>query len=745
MPIMKKIIFLLTLFSCYIAFCQGVETNTFNFDLENQTAGEDLPDNWFTWGKGDYIVKIDNAIVQKGKTSLSITSPEKKESFGCAVIKVPADYSGEVIELKGYIKTEDVKDGYAGLIMRIDGKDGVLEFDNMRNNGIKGTTGWKQYSIQLPLPSKAKSIYIGAIHTGTGKIWADNFEIYIDDTNILIAKPTQKVLSKAEMDTEFNKGSNITSVPLDAKSIKNIELLGKVWGYLKYYHPAVATNNLNWDYELFRVMPKILNAKTEQQRDEVLLTWVTSLGDFKVKTQKPLPANQVKFNPDFGWIDALGNAQLKAQLYKIKDAERTDENEYVSFAPSVRNTLYDNENSYAEMTYPDAGFRLLSLYRYWNIINYFFPYKNLIGEDWNNVLTEFIPKFVNVKNETEYQLVCLEIIARIHDTHANMWASYDGVNKFWGVNHAPVAITFTEGQPVVTDFLDNELGPKTGLQKGDVITSINNKPISDIIKNSLKYLPASNYETQLRDLSAKILSSNDNTLHITYLRGKEKREATINAYSQDKIDIYKAYREKAKDTCFKMLSPKIAYLYPGTIKSSYLPEIMEAAKNTDALIIDLRCYPSDFIVFSLGEYLMPKSTPFVKFTTTDLLNPGAFTYKETLSVGDTNNDTYKGKIIILVNETTQSQAEYTTMAFRVAPNAMVIGSVTAGADGNLSRFTLPGNIKTAMSGIGVYYPDGKETQRVGIVPDITIKPSIEGVRQNKDEILDKAIAIINTK
>jgi len=40
--------------------------------------------------------------------------------------------------------------------------------------------------------------------------------------------------------------------------------------------------------------------------------------------------------------------------------------------------------------------------------------------------------------------------------------------------------------------------------------------------------------------------------------------------------------------------------------------------------------------------------------------------------------------VILVDERTQSQAEYTTMALRTAPGAIVMGSQTAGADGNVS-------------------------------------------------------------
>jgi len=85
------------------------------------------------------------------------------------------------------------------------------------------------------------------------------------------------------------------------------------------------------------------------------------------------------------------------------------------------------------------------------------------------------------------------------------------------------------------------------------------------------------------------------------------------------------------------------------------------------------------------------------------------------------------------------------MALRVAPNATVVGSTTAGADGNVSQFSLPGGINTMISGIGVYYPDGKETQRIGMIPDIVIKPTIKGIKQDRDELIEKAIELINKK
>ena len=48
------------------------------------------------------------------------------------------------------------------------------------------------------------------------------------------------------------------------------------------------------------------------------------------------------------------------------------------------------------------------------------------------------------------------------------------------------------------------------------------------------------------------------------------------------------------------------------------------------------------------------------------------------------------------------------------------------------------------SGIGVFYPDRKETQRIGIIPDTKVRPTILGMTQGKDEVLDRAIKFIKT-
>ena len=739
---------ILITFSVFTVFSQ-TETSApeFNFGFEKVSPNEKLPDKWAQFG-GGYNLKIDNSEKKSGNNSVLIESPAAKaeNSFGAVSYTFPANYEGKEIELRGFLKFKDVSEGFAGLWLRIDGDSGALQFDNMQSRALNGSADWTQYSIKLPLPAEGTRIVIGALLTGKGQLWVDDLQVLIDGKDIKEAKIRPPVEYKAKKDKEFDNGSRIEAVKLTDSKTEDLAVLGKVWGFLKYYHPAVATGDYNWDYELFRILPKVLESKNQTERNAVLSSWVESLGAFETGEPEKPAGEKVKLSPDLSWINnrAVGD-KLAEQLNRVRNAKRQNKHYYIGLFPGVGNPQFKNEEAYNSMKYPDTGYRLLGLFRYWNIIQYYFPNKHLIEENWHNVLTEFIPEFVNAPHELEYKKAALALIGRIHDTHANIWGRDETLEKFRGLNSAAVAVTFVEEKAVVTKIWDQALAEKAGLKIGDVIETINNRKVSDIVKERLDLTPASNYPTKLRDIARYLLQTNENSFRIKFKRENVTKEIELEAYPKDKLKVNFGEMFSKPIPAFKLIAPDIAYLYPGSLKQGEIAQIIPEIAKTKGLIIDLRSYPSDFIVFSLGEYLMPKPTSFVKFSSGSVTTPGFFTFTEELKVGKENSDHYKGKVVILINETTQSQAEYTTMAFRKAPRATVIGSTTAGADGNVSQFFLPGGISTMISGIGVYYPDGKETQRIGIVPDIVVKPTIKGIRQGKDEPLEKAIEIINAK
>jgi C-terminal processing protease CtpA/Prc len=748
---MKKFISLL-ITACFIlnSFAQ------YNLGFEEMIADSGKLVTWNIKSGPTYsgpVLNIDKEIKHGGNQSLSI---ERKKTdtatqFTPVSIFIPAQFNGYKISISGWLKTENVS-GYAELWFRTDNEDKkLLSLINYPHGRLKGTTDWTKYDTTINLPEDAHIMYFGFLIVGTGKVWGDDLSLKVDGTPIEKIVQGNKIIFPALKDNkEFAKGSGISIQQVTSEQTENIALLAKAWGFLKYYHPYIAKGNLNWDYELFRFLPSYLTVANKKERNDLLLQLINKLE--KPAACRKCSDKELKdaiYKPDLDWISnskELGDS-LSAALNYIKENRHLGKNYYMDLVPGVSNPLVTHENSYFEMTSPDAGYRLLCLFRYWNLIQYWFPYKHLIGEDWNNVLSEFIPKMIKAADATQYAVTTRQLIARIHDTHANTWGANKVLDSLKGKFYPPVKIKFLGEQPVISQVIFKEQALASNLEVGDIILTVGNKKISAIITETLPDLPASNKPTQLRDLAGLLLRSNDSISAITLLRNGKEIATTVLLVnsSRQKVLRYAYDFPYMKDSSFFFIKPGIGYINLGTIKRTQVDSIFKALEKSAGLIIDNRQYPGDFPIYDIAGKLLPEKQDFTKIPAGSLEYPGAFFVNPSLTAGKKNKDYYKGKLVILVNENTQSSAEFHTMAFRIAPSATVIGSTTAGADGNVSGFYLPGGIYTMFSGISILYPDGRETQRIGIVPDIEVKPTVAGIKQGRDELIEKAIEIINGK
>ncbi len=102
-------------------------------------------------------------------------------AFGVATGSFPiARAAGKRVRYSGFIKTEGVTRGFAGLWWRVDGPSGVLAFDNMQARDVAGTTEWTKFTIELPVDASAKNINFGALLPGDGTAWFDDLTIELD-------------------------------------------------------------------------------------------------------------------------------------------------------------------------------------------------------------------------------------------------------------------------------------------------------------------------------------------------------------------------------------------------------------------------------------------------------------------------------------------------------------------------------------------------------------------------------------
>src|SRR5690606_29357801 len=344
-------------------------SNAKQLNLDFEQSINRFPAHWGMFGSGDYRIDTDSTVTQSGRYSAVIKSTGQKSGYQALSLKLPENYQGKSIRLSGYIKTENVTGGYAGLWLRIDPQ---LGFDNMANRGITGTTDWQEYEISLPLAAeKTDQIFIGGLLVGEGKMWIDNLSVTIDGHDLeddRIEVYTEPLLP-ADVDREFDQGTKIIFPHLTETTLDNLALLGRIWGFLKYFHPAIAKGNYNWDYELFRVLPSYLAAKDTGQRDQVLSLWLDKLGEPDACAECGPVSDGAVLKPDLSWIeDSDLSPQIKASLRYIYANRNQGDHYYIRMLQGVGNPEFTNEKTYDSRTFPDSGFRLLSLFKYWNMI-----------------------------------------------------------------------------------------------------------------------------------------------------------------------------------------------------------------------------------------------------------------------------------------------------------------------------------------------------------------------------------------
>lgn len=180
------------------------------FDMQTPDVAAGIVRDFVASHDADYSADVSAAIAE-------IKNVAPSRSFGVATATFPfKEAVGKRIRFSGYIKTDGVTDGYAGLWWRVDGKNGATAFDNMQDRGVSGTTDWKRFVIELPVAADTKNINFGALFSGNGTAWFDGLSVEIDGV------PYQ---NKAALDLDFESptpvgfftGGNGYQVELDSQ------------------------------------------------------------------------------------------------------------------------------------------------------------------------------------------------------------------------------------------------------------------------------------------------------------------------------------------------------------------------------------------------------------------------------------------------------------------------------------------------------------------------------------------------
>lgn len=525
--------------------------------------------------------------------------------------------------------------------------------------------------------------------------------------------------------------------------VENLAKLCKVWGYVKYTHPVFLFGEKDWDEELLKLIPAVSEADSDEVNG-ILHEWVDSLGEVDYGTLNRVPLwaaakeEEISVQADTSWISAdyLGE-ELTQQLSRLGPVPNIDR----SKAPVQFNQEgvpdFQSEKTDPNCSYQKEEERLLGLFRVWNVIEYYFPYIDVMDESWHDLLDEFIPKIVEESDRQGFELVLLEMTAHLHDLHTGI-VIQNTLQDFWGEYLAPVNLIRTkEGEWIVCKVFGN-----CPLQVGDVILGLDGTEVKKIEKNREKYLSVPNEKKLYQGMALYLLRSKSNTMDITILRNEKEETYTVTGTKQYTNLSWK--EEKSHE----ILEKNIGVINPSSIPEgdteSVVSQIMNDLCNTDGLIIDLRQYPSDpNMHMFLSMYLQKKGTVYSVMTIPSQSVPGTFINRKISSIGVATGAFYYEKpVVLLMDERSMSSSEFSIMHLRTGDHVVVIGSSSAGVDGNVTELPLPNGNHLRFTSFGVYTPEMGQTQRVGLAPDIEVYPTIEGIKEGRDELMEAAVDYI---
>lgn len=254
---MKKGVFVIVVLLTFSAI--SISAQVFlNLDFEKASPGG-VAKGWSHGGEG-FSVQVDTTISYSGKRSLCIQRVGSG-NFGVATSSFPVEAArGKNLVYSGYIKTENLTEGYTGLWWRVDGKLGVLNFDNMYGRGPNGTSDWKKYTIEFKIDENPTNINFGVLLSGNGKAWFDNLRIELGGKVYEQPEPEKIVLSEEQID--WLRGNiNIFDTAEPITDYSDLEFLKEMIGDAKIVSLGEGTHGTK---EFFKMKHRITKFLTEE-------------------------------------------------------------------------------------------------------------------------------------------------------------------------------------------------------------------------------------------------------------------------------------------------------------------------------------------------------------------------------------------------------------------------------------------------------------------------------------------------
>ena len=610
--------------------------------------------------------------------------PEKPQEFAPIVQTFPADkIKGKEFRFSGWMKVDSTDGGAGYFMVRIQKKGKVVYFYNMSDRPATSNT-WKEYTITGTANRDADTIMIGAMLGGKGTLLVDHLQLAVKD------------------------GKEWKDISLDNGSFENKE--SNPWRYnssLPGYRFATVTTD---PHEGDKAM-SIISFNDPSRRNKI--------GVRPLYDHYPKPGEYIQ-HPLVPGIDCIVPIALygsKEQTYPQADSAKLSrlEREIRTTIPAARNG-------------DDISIRLAGIVISWNIFRHFFPYWEDASATPDELLDKALTKAATDMDRYDFITTLQLMTAPLNDGHINVYMSGDTIRRAY----APLIFARVEDQLVIDNVLDSTLG----LSRGDVVTTVNGQPAAQYLASIDKKESGSPQLKVFRDLISLTVGPRDSSLTLGI-----RREDGLHTIRVPRRLEWQDWDKGHLKHPSGWIKPHIFYIDldrdPMDSIRAWMPQLEQAR----SIICDLRGYPKgnhELIAHFLTETENTKWMYIPQITYPE--------YQQvTYSDGGWNmhpiNPHLTAKVFFLTDGSAISYAESYMGFIKDLHLATVIGQPTAGTNGDINRMLLPGGYNIHFSGMLVKDHQGGKHHLKGITPDVPVERTVKGVRDGRDEMLDRALEL----
>lgn len=399
--------------------------------------------------------------------------------------------------------------------------------------------------------------------------------------------------------------------------------------------------------------------------------------------------------------------------------------------------LIRRRGSYRDLDWRNPLNRLIGLFDFYAFVYYFYPNRQLLEQPWDLSLQQAIPMFLQADNEVDYHKAIRYITARLNDSHASHSTAMDTL--LFGERRAGFRMRALSGRWFV--YSKRSANYPTNVRVGDEVLSVNSIPIKQLSDSLALFVSASNASTRDKFLNNAILSTPQESFVLKIRRNKDTLEVKEKSEHMDYFNSLKLEEEgKMKP---QWLNDSVAYWHLASAKQDNVESFYRQVCNAQYIILDLRCYPYPSSFRELSKCFIPKTENFSYIVYPDSQRPGEFKYIAGLAgphhLGSENY--YKGNVILIVDNQTESFSEYLCMMLQKNPKAITVGTSSSGANGNVHLYEFLGGVMTFLTGLGVLDSNYSPMNGRGVKIDVPILFDANTIPANVDPYLSKAIEL----